>query len=72
MFLGLRMMEGISEQKFEQCFHQKMMDVFGKNIDEFVSQHFLRWEKTSEGDRLLSLTDKGIAVSNVIFAQFLL
>ena len=72
MFLGLRMMEGISEQKFEQCFHQKMMDVFGKNIDDFVSQHFLRWEKTSGGDRLLSLTDKGIAVSNVIFAQFLL
>lgn len=72
MFLGLRMMEGISERFFEQCFGKKMIDVYGSIIDQYVDNHYLQWERKRNGDRFLSLTDKGIVVSNVIFAQFLL
>lgn len=67
MFLGLRMMQGVSEKCFFELYGRKMEDVYGKVISKWMKEGFLQ----KKGDRV-SLTDKGIDVSNVILAEFLL
>lgn len=66
MYLGLRCMEGISASRFEQCFQVKLKDVYGEVIDKFVQQGLLR-----EEDEKISLTKRGINVSNRVFAEFI-
>lgn len=67
MFLGLRMMQGVSIQGFFECFGRHMEEVYGKTIEKWIKEGFLQ----QKGDRI-SFTDKGIDVSNVILAEFLL
>lgn len=66
MFVGLRLMEGISISCFYSKFGLDMMDVYGNVISRYVKDGFLE----IDGDRL-KLTDKGIDVSNVILADYL-
>ncbi len=67
MFLGLRLTEGISKREFLARFHVDIENVYGKIIRKYIEQGFL----CSEGDRLY-LNDKGMDISNVIMAEFLL
>lgn len=67
MFLGLRMMEGVSRQKFFDTFGTSMDEVYGKVISKFMEEGLLE-ERT---DRLV-LTDKGIDLDNYVSAGFLL
>ena len=65
MFLGLRMMEGISKKKFYQDFHQEYDEVYGKVTKKLIGQGLIE----EQGDRVF-LTEKGIDVSNVVFLEF--
>lgn len=67
VFLGLRLMDGISYWDFEQAFHLDFRSVYGKVLDKNISEHFL----LEENDRL-RLTEKGIDMSNYVLADFLL
>lgn len=67
MFLGLRMIQGVSEKKFFELYGKQMEEVYGKVISKWIKEGFLQKKE----DRV-SLTDKGIDVSNVILAEFLL
>lgn len=67
MFLGMRMMQGVSIQGFFECFGRHMEEFYGKTIEKWIKEGFLQ----QKGDRI-SFTDKGIDVSNVILAEFLL
>lgn len=67
MFLGLRMMKGISKKDFFGRFHVDIENVYGKIIAEYCKRQLL----VDEGDQLY-LSDAGIDVSNVIMAEFLL
>jgi len=67
MFLGLRMTEGVSEQSFQDTFGQNIHDVYGPVISRFVSYGMMQ----QSGGRI-SLTERGIDVSNQILAEFLL
>lgn len=67
MFLGLRMMKGISKKEFYKRFHVDIEDVYGKIIEKYIKKQLL----IEIGDRLY-LSDAGIDVSNVIMAEFLL
>ena len=67
MFLGLRMMSGVSIQKFAGLFGKDIYDVYGKVIDKLVSEKLM----VEEGDNL-RLTDYGVDVSNVCMAEFIL
>lgn len=67
MFLGLRMVKGVSEKRFFDLFGKQMEEVYGKVIQKWKKEGFLQKE---EGR--VYLTDKGIDVSNVILAEFLL
>lgn len=67
MFLGLRMMKGVSKSDFAQRFAITLDAVYGTVIWKYLEQGLLVWD----GD-YLQLTDAGIDVSNVILADFLL
>ena len=66
MFLGLRMMKGISVAQFEETFGKKFEEVYGETCRKLVGQELLN----RENDRI-RLTEKGIDVSNLIFSEFL-
>lgn len=66
MYLGLRMMEGISYTEFKNRFGRHIMNVYGEVINKYIGYGFL--EETQDGIRL---TSRGINVSNVIFSEFI-
>ena len=66
IFLGLRKRNGISEQAFWNCFQKTIWDCYGENIRKVMEKGLL---KQREG--CLSLTKKGIDVSNYVFAEIL-
>ena len=67
MFLGLRVMKGVSKQKFAEQFGITMEEVYGEVLARFVKEELLCVEEDQ-----VSLTRKGIDVSNYVFAEFLL
>lgn len=67
MFLGLRMMEGISHSVFQQMFGIKLEAVYGNVIEQLQQQGLL---KQQEGR--VALTEAGISVSNYVLSEFLL
>lgn len=67
MFLGLRMMQGVSVKRFYQTFGNTMQEVYGMVIDKWIREGYLQ----QDGD-FICFTDKGIDVSNVILSDFLL
>lgn len=67
MFLGLRMMEGVSKQEFADSFGVEMSDIYGKVLCKWEKQGML----IQSGD-CVRLTDAGIDVSNMVLADFLL
>ena len=67
MFLGLRMMRGVSRKEFERRFKLSMDEVYGEVIAKYVGLGLLE-----ESDGWVRLTKKGIDVSNTVLADFLL
>lgn len=67
MFLGLRLMSGISIDRFQKRFNLSIDDIYGKVISKYVGLGCI----IKDGDRL-RLSDRGIDVSNGIFADFML
>lgn len=67
MFLGLRTMNGVSKEEFYRRFQVKIESVYEKVIQKYKESGFL----CEEEDRLY-LSDKGIDVSNIVMAEFML
>ena len=67
MFLGLRMTGGVSKAEFQKRFSTGIETIYGKVLEKYEKNGLL----TEKGDRIF-LTDKGIDVSNVVMAEFLL
>ena len=67
MFLGLRMVRGVSLAEFKKRFSLEMADVFGEVIAELRGEDLL--EVTQDG---INLTDYGMDLSNYCMAKFLL
>lgn len=67
MFLGLRMMEGISRSEFQKMFGVQLEAIYGNVLDKLQQQGLLRQQ---EGR--VSLTEAGISVSNYVLSEFLL
>ena len=66
MFLGLRLVKGVSKQRFTELFGCKMEELYGNVMDKFVREGLL-----FDGDNL-QLTKFGMDVSNYVMADFLL
>nr|MBQ8252926.1 oxygen-independent coproporphyrinogen III oxidase [Lachnospiraceae bacterium] len=69
MFLGLRMMKGVSGEKFCEQFGVMPEEVFGSEIEKLIQQRLI--QRDVESGRI-SLTKSGIDVSNYVFEHFLL
>ena len=66
MFLGLRMVRGISEKNFYEDFGEKIMDVYGSVILENQEKGLL-----DRKNGRICLTEQGLDVANMVMADFL-
>lgn len=67
IFLGLRLMEGISKTQYYNKFNQRIEDIYDEVIRDLIKQDLL-----SEGNNRLMLTSKGIDISNYVLAKFII
>lgn len=67
MFLGLRTARGVSREDFKKRFGKDFPSRYDERLLDFYRQGLMVQEKGR-----ITLTDRGIDVSNVILAQFLL
>lgn len=67
LFLGLRMNCGISKTEFRDCFHANLEEFYPNTVEQLLQEGFL----VQKEDRI-SLSRKGISLSNRILAEFLL
>lgn len=67
MFLGLRMMKGVSGSEFLERFGQNMWNVYGKALKKLREQKLIEVETP-----WVRLTEFGTDVSNLVFQEFLL
>jgi oxygen-independent coproporphyrinogen-3 oxidase len=66
MFLGLRQTSGVSRAKFEECFSMPIEAVYRDVIEQLKAEGLLT---VREGR--ISLTEKGLDLSNYAMAKFL-
>ncbi len=67
MFLGLRMMQGVSCDKFLRCFGRSMEEIYGRVLEKHRAAGLLEYD-----GQAVWLTERGIDVSNYVLADFLL
>lgn len=65
MFLGLRLTEGVSREKFLHTFGKCMEDVYGSVLERLEKQGLI------EGEKYVRLTPYGRDISNYVMAEFL-
>lgn len=70
MFLGLRLIRGVSYPEFARCYGQTLEEVYGEVIARNVADGLLTVREDETGQRLM-LTGRGLDVSNYVMAQFL-
>ncbi len=66
MFLGLRLMRGVSAEDFQKQFSLTMESVYGEVIQKQLNQKLIKQTKTG-----YCLTDYGIDISNYVMAEYL-
>ncbi|MCQ2008457.1 radical SAM family heme chaperone HemW [Sporolactobacillus sp. STSJ-5] len=67
MFLGLRLMRGVSIEHFNEKFGRPIEQIYGKEIEQLKAQGLLH-----ERDDRLALTQKGVFLGNNVFEAFLI
>lgn len=70
-FLGLRRMEGISEDAFEKRFGVSFASVYGNVTERLVRLELLQRREQAGMGMWYSLTDRGVDISNTVLAEFL-
>lgn len=66
MFLGLRLIEGVSIERFKEKFDEDIKDVYGDVIKKHKDSSFL-----IEDNGRLKFSENGIEVSNFVLADFI-
>lgn len=65
MFLGLRKTAGVKDKDFQRNFAVSIEDVYGEAVENLIKEKLL--SRTEAG---LALTERGLDVSNRVFAEF--
>lgn len=71
VFLGLRQNTGISEKVFYDYFKVSLSEIYGNIIEKYIAEK-LMLRDIRDGDIRYRLSDKGLMVSNVVLADFLM
>lgn len=66
MMLGLRLAEGVSNQRFESRFGKPLMEVFGRDLADLFDQGLLTWDGSAA-----RLTQRGRLLGNRVFERFI-
>lgn len=66
IFLGMRKMQGISGENFQQEFEKTLQECYGENIEKMKKQGLVE-----EREGFLRLTKQGIDISNYVFSEIL-
>lgn len=73
MFLGLRMMNGVSEEEFLKTFGSTIEQIYPGIVEDFCQKGLLKRDiEQGTGEHRIFLTRYGIDVSNIVMAEFLL
>lgn len=67
MFLGLRLMRGVSGSEFLRRFDQNMWNVYGDVLKKLEANHLIVVDNP-----YVRLSDFGIDISNYVLSEFLL
>ena len=67
MFMGLRKINGIDENEFKKRFSMNINDVYGEILNKYIGEGLL-----IRDSGMIFLSEKGIEISNIIMADFLL
>ena len=71
MFLGLRLIRGVSCEQFEKQYGRSLYEVYGPVIAQNIADGLLYEYRDEKEEHFLALTEKGLDVSNYVMAQFL-
>ncbi len=71
MFLGLRLVRGVSYEDFEKQYGKNLEEVYGEVIAKNAADGLLTVREEENRGRYLALTKRGLDVSNYVMAQFL-
>lgn len=71
MFLGLRLVRGVSYEDFEKQYGKSLEEVYGEVIAKNAADGLLTVREEENRGRYLALTKRGLDVSNYVMAQFL-
>lgn len=66
MMLGLRLAEGVSNQRFEARFGEPLTEVFGSELENLHDQGLLTWDGS-----VARLTERGRLLGNRVFERFI-
>ena len=66
MFMGLRLLEGVSKENFYHLFNIKLKEVYGTEVNDLKNQGLLE-----EYENNIKLTDRGLLLGNKVFIKFL-
>jgi oxygen-independent coproporphyrinogen-3 oxidase len=66
VMLGLRQMQGLDLDRFEQRFQVSWSDLFGETVDRLQEQNLV-----SLKDRKLTLSERGLALADSVILEFL-
>lgn len=67
LFLGLRKIQGVTNESFENKFGISLWDTYGNVIDELTEKQLILTDNKG-----IRLTDKGLLFGNDVFASFLM
>jgi oxygen-independent coproporphyrinogen-3 oxidase len=66
MMLGLRLAEGVTNERFESRFEESLTDVFGEELEDLQDLGLLTWDGS-----VARLTRRGRLLGNYVFARFI-
>lgn len=66
LFLGLRLLDGMKLEEFQERHGVSLLDAYGAEVDDLVSRHLLQLDAEK-----LNLTAKGLLLSNQVFLRFI-
>lgn len=70
MFLGLRMMKGVSAEAFHKRFERRIEEIYGSILDRFIRMNLMEKSQEKNGSAY-RLTENGISVSNQVMCEFM-